>query len=290
MPCIYLCTNTLAPAFEGIELGMGDALLMKVLSEATGRQVKDIKADLKEKGDLGEVAEKSRSQQKSLSFGAPPAPLTVRAIFAAFKSIAAEGKHDKKNGFIKKLLVAAKGTEARYIFRGLQGKLRIGLAELTVQVALAHAVTLTSAVATKTAAEMAALDADGGGGGAAAASANPLVVERGEFPPVLLAPRGCAGAGKILSPSGWEALEERLTAATEQFKSVFSELPSYDAIVPHLLREDIAGAARSCHLTPGSEWHRRRPSPLARAPPPPPPRTACKRAPTPLTPPRAQSP
>lgn len=240
LPCLYLCTNTLAPAFEGIELGIGDAILIKVLSEATGRQPKDIKADISTMGDLGMVAEKSRSRQQTLSMAAAPPPLTVRAIFEAFKAVAAEGKHDKKSATIKKLLVAAKGQEARYIIRGLQGKLRIGMAELTAQVALAHAVTLTPVVPANEASEVAEKKS--------AVFAEPA---RGDYPPVRLFPKGCGGEGKTLSPSGWEALELELAEAVEGLKAVFSELPSYDAIVPHLTRAGIAAAREACQLTPG---------------------------------------
>jgi len=44
---------------------------------------------------------------------------------------------------IKSLLVRARGTESKYIIRGLQGKLRIGLAQSTVLASLAHAAVLT---------------------------------------------------------------------------------------------------------------------------------------------------
>ena len=48
-----------------------------------------------------------------------------------------------KVDIIKGLLVRAQGQEAKFIIRGLQGKLRIGLAQSTVLISLARALTLT---------------------------------------------------------------------------------------------------------------------------------------------------
>ena len=53
--------------------------------------------------------------------------------------IAKIGGQDEKSKIIEKLLVAASSKEAKYLVRCLQGKLRIGLAEQTVIIALAHA-------------------------------------------------------------------------------------------------------------------------------------------------------
>ena len=54
---VYLCINRLCPDYEGLELGLGESTLLTAISESTGRTEKQIKADYKQEGDLGTVAQ-----------------------------------------------------------------------------------------------------------------------------------------------------------------------------------------------------------------------------------------
>ncbi len=149
LPLVYLSVNRIAPAHEGVELGIGDATLIKALASTTGRKEAAIKAEYKESGDLGVVAQNSRSTQRTLF---TPKPLMVRQVFAEFKAIATTegGKSvERKMNIIKKLITSSKKSEASYIVRALQGKLRVGLAEQTVLTSLAQAVLLEGKEASK---------------------------------------------------------------------------------------------------------------------------------------------
>jgi len=68
---VYLCINRvsslihlptvdlikqLCPDYMGIELGIGEMLLVKAIAESTGRATTKIKEDLRKEGDLGKVA------------------------------------------------------------------------------------------------------------------------------------------------------------------------------------------------------------------------------------------
>ncbi|PYH43138.1 DNA ligase (ATP) CDC9 [Aspergillus saccharolyticus JOP 1030-1] len=218
LPTVQLMINKLAADYAGIELGIGESLIMKAIGESTGRSLAVVKADQHEIGDLGLVAAKSRSNQPSMF---PPKPLTVRGVHEGLLNIAkvqGHGSQDKKISGIKKLLSAAdaaaagkggkgiditkdKGgpSEAKYIIRFLEGKLRLGLAEKTVLVALAQAVVTHEA-------EL-----------------------RGEKTPST----------------------EKLAQGEAILKTVYSELPAYEIIIPLMLKHGLSDLHKHCKLQPG---------------------------------------
>ncbi|KAI5304107.1 hypothetical protein KEM56_006846 [Ascosphaera pollenicola] len=210
---VQLMINKLAADYAGIELGIGESLIMKAIGESTGRSLSVIKADQQEIGDLGLVAAKSRSNQPTMF---KPKPLTVRGVHQELLQIAqvqGHGAQERKVNGIKKLLSAAdanqkgkiditknKGgpSEAKYIIRFLEGKLRLGLAEKTALVALAHAV-----------------------------------------------------ISYEMEVKGKSATAEQLSQAESILKTVYSELPSYEVIVPAMLENGIFKLPENCKLQPG---------------------------------------
>ncbi|XP_066250298.1 DNA ligase 1 isoform X2 [Euwallacea similis] len=143
LPSIYLCLNKIAPAYKGIELGVAETSLMKAIAQSTGRTVNQIKSDAQQSGDLGIVAEQSKSNQRMIF---KPARLTVKGVFDKLKEIAQMTGHasqTKKVEKIQSMFVACQGSEARFLIRSLHGKLRIGLAEQSALQALALACTMT---------------------------------------------------------------------------------------------------------------------------------------------------
>ena len=139
---IYLCINRLGPDYEpDLELGLGETLLIKAISECYGRPPSKIKKDYQEVGDLGIVAQKSRSGQPTMF---KPTRLDIVTVFENLTKIAKSTGKDsqsKKISTINKMLTACemKSNEAKFLIRSLEGKLRIGLAEKTVLIGLAQA-------------------------------------------------------------------------------------------------------------------------------------------------------
>ena len=137
---VYLLQGKLYPDYEGVELGLAEKLLMKSVAQVTGRTERAIEADFKRTGDLGSTIE--RLVQKRSQTTLTQRPLTVDLVYGTFDKIAhaeGSGSVEMKVRLLASLLNEAKPTEAKYIARMAVGKLRLGVADMTVLDALAVA-------------------------------------------------------------------------------------------------------------------------------------------------------
>lgn len=137
----YLMVNRLGPDYiPGLELGLGETLLLKALAQSTGRELPQLRKEYHVEGDIGVVAQKSRSKQRVMF---KPKRLSVLEVWKGLNEIAkSEGTNSqsKKIGVINKMLTACEGTEAKFLMRSLEGKLRINFGEKSIIVALSKAI------------------------------------------------------------------------------------------------------------------------------------------------------
>jgi DNA ligase-1 len=137
---VYLTQGKLYPDFTGIEIGIAEKLAVRAVAKATGRNEDKIEADLKQSGDLGETTQRFLENKQQVTFF--PQPLTVERVYETLDRIAkatGSGSVDQKLNLLAGLLANAKPKEAKYIIRTVTGKLRVGIADMTVLDALAIA-------------------------------------------------------------------------------------------------------------------------------------------------------
>ena len=149
---VYLTRGQLAADFEGVEVGVAEKLAIRAVSVASGCTEEEVAKEYRRLGDLGDAAaevlgggsKRPRKRQATL-FGAeeePPRPRSVGEVHGAFLDIAraqGSGSQERKLQGMQRLLAGASPRVARYIVRTVTGKLRLGIADMTLLDALALA-------------------------------------------------------------------------------------------------------------------------------------------------------
>jgi DNA ligase-1 len=137
---VYLTQGKLYPDYMGVELGIAEKLAIRAIANTSGKKESDVLEDYKRSGDLGLTAERvlKRRTQATLARKA----LTVADVYGTFDRIAhatGGGSVEARIKGLERLLADAQPTEAKYIARMALGKLRLGIADMTILDALAVA-------------------------------------------------------------------------------------------------------------------------------------------------------
>ncbi|MEA3199835.1 MAG: ligase 1 [Thermoplasmata archaeon] len=147
---VYLTRGQLAADFVGLELGVAEKLVMRALHESTGVPEDELTKAYHKAGDLGDAAfellsqKKRRARQATLfaEEAAEQGSMPVAEVFARLHDIAessGSGSQGAKMALLQKLLARCSPREARYLVRTVTGKLRLGIADMTILDALAAA-------------------------------------------------------------------------------------------------------------------------------------------------------
>ena len=136
----YLCQGMIAPEFAGVDLGVAEKLATRAVATATQGTVEQVRAAVRQTGDLGQAAEQLMAE---VAGGRPPT-LEVAVVVDTLGQIAAaegQGSQARKLELLGWLLDRATPLEARYLLRLVTGTLRLGVGTPTILDALAQVYT-----------------------------------------------------------------------------------------------------------------------------------------------------
>jgi DNA ligase-1 len=137
---VYMTLGELYPAYVGLELGVAEKLAARAIKQVSGAGEKELNELFSRHGDLGTVAELLlRTKEQTTLF---VQELTVEEVYSSLEKIAkasGPGAVDVKTAVLSKLLAMATPVEAKHIVRIVTGKMRLGVADMTVLDALAKA-------------------------------------------------------------------------------------------------------------------------------------------------------
>ncbi|MCS7104663.1 MAG: ATP-dependent DNA ligase [Thermofilaceae archaeon] len=145
---VYLTRGTLGPDYEAPELGVAEKLTIRAVAQALGLNVRDVEAAYKKRGDIGLAAEELMEKVKPATIldfftsaeTVSKKRLTVGGVYDLLLKIAkasGPGAQETKISTLVSLLKYAQPKEARYLLRTVTGKLRLGVADMTILDALA---------------------------------------------------------------------------------------------------------------------------------------------------------
>ncbi len=140
----YFVLGEIAAGYKDVQLGVGDEMAKSAIALAAGVDEEKVGEEMKEIGDLGEVAHKliGAKIQKFEEFFEFEDGLSVEDVHRGLMKIAkasGSGSQEVKKKTLAAMLAASSPEERRYIVRLVTGEMRLGVGAMTLLDALATA-------------------------------------------------------------------------------------------------------------------------------------------------------
>jgi len=131
---IFLSLGGLAPPYQEIVFNIAERMMLRVIAEAYGKEVSEVRMLYKQKGDLGDVAYALSTKYKVRS-----KKLSVSQVYDELLRIAqdeGEGSQERKVKSTAKLLGELNPLSVKFVARIPVGNLRLGFSDKTILDAL----------------------------------------------------------------------------------------------------------------------------------------------------------
>lgn len=227
IPALYLLSNTLAPPYSPVELGLGPSIITQSIQHVSGLSHSALKKLYNSTGDPGDVAFAAKSTMRTLL---PHPPLLVPAVYDSLLKISrtkGQGAAKQKQNIVEKLLVAAKGEETRFLVRTLSQNLRVGAVRTSILTSLARAIVMTPP------------------------TSNPHAKSFHASRDLLSSIQPLGKESKKREDIARTELNTKFSQAESLIRRVYVQHPSYDHIAAALLQVGLDGLSEKVPLTLG---------------------------------------
>jgi len=139
---IYLIQGKIRPDYEGIEMGIAEKTIIRIISQISNISSDEVHHKYREIGDLGSVAETIlRTKVQKTLFSASVTIERIYFVFDRISKTAGKGSQETKLKLLASLFNDSSPAECKYVIRFALGTLRLGIADSTIMDALALAYT-----------------------------------------------------------------------------------------------------------------------------------------------------
>lgn len=128
---VYLLQGKVRPAYEGIDFGMAEKMIVKAAVSALNIEKSYFEKELKKSGDIGETVENFKKQYSSFE----EKDMEIVDVYTMFYRLATSsgvGSQDVKISLLSQLVRQLDPLSARFLVRIPTGNIRMGFSDMTV--------------------------------------------------------------------------------------------------------------------------------------------------------------